>query len=162
MRTLLTPHASHTGLGKHGRSQSIMWRSSESISDYFNSNIDNNPLLKKYSGTYANLNGWQNNKYQPGMSQQTTTVGTYSHIFVLLHSYKFLRALPMKISHVSIHLSGPPNGICLADRNSLCHEISMLWPQKGPFTALFSRLVSPKMPRERWKHKNSLKPSRVS
>ena len=42
---------------------------------------------------------------QPGMSQQTSTAGTYSYIFVLLHSYKFLRTLPMKISHVSIFQS---------------------------------------------------------
>ena len=42
---------------------------------------------------------------QQGMSQQTSTAGTYSYIFVLLHSYKFLRTLPMKISHVSIFQS---------------------------------------------------------
>lgn len=47
VRTLLTPHAPHTWLGKHGRSQSTMQGSSESIPDYFNLNIDNNPLLKK-------------------------------------------------------------------------------------------------------------------
>ena len=47
VRLLLTPHAPHTWLGKHGRSQSTMWGSSESIPDYFKLNIDNNSLLKK-------------------------------------------------------------------------------------------------------------------
>lgn len=73
---------SHTARKEHGRSGSITWRSSESIPDYFNSNIDNNPHLKKKSGTFANLNGWQN-KNKLGIFRQTSTC---NHIFMPLHS----------------------------------------------------------------------------
>lgn len=113
---LYSIYVEHTARWVQGRSESIMWRSSKSTLDYFNTNTNtnNNSSLKE-----KQMLTWRDDRttcINQECSRQTRAFRTCSYPnFVPLDSHKFYRAFSLKIDRC-IYLSGAPNRICLSNR----------------------------------------------
>lgn len=104
---------SHTARQDHVRSESIMWSSSTSIQDHFDTNIGKNSSLKgKHQGQILI---WIDDR-TTGINQECPRqTSTYSSQFCDPSQLQIL----WRFSHEDkqcIHLSDTLNGICLANR----------------------------------------------